>query len=329
MSEPAAATFVGIDVSKNDLVVAVGFGEADGPEFAVANTPEGHVELVARLTPLGPRRVVLEATGRYEAAAAAAMAAAGLPGAGVNPEHARDFARGMGRLAKTDRIDARVLADFARALKGDVRPLPDASARELDALLTRRRQLAAMRAAEKTRLSPEPSPRIRRDVEAHIRWLSERIDDVDREIAAKIRSSPAWREKDDLLQGVPGVGPMVSSTLLAELPELGRLTRGKIAALAGVAPMAVESGTWKGPRRIKGGRGPVRTALYQAALSARRWNPPLREFADRLEAAGKPKKVILIAVARKLLITLNAMLRDGVAWDPELLAEAQTSLNPA
>lgn len=329
MSAATAATFVGIDVSKDELVVAVAFGEDDGPEFAVANTAEGHADLVARLTPLGPRRVVLEATGRYEAAAAAAMAAAGLPVAVVNPRHARDFARGMGRLAKTDRIDARVLADFARALKGDVRPLPDAAARELNALLTRRRQLAGMRASEKTRLSQELTPRVRRDVEAHIRWLSERIDEVDREIAAQVRSSPAWREKDDLLRGVPGVGPVVSSTLLAELPELGRLTRNQVAALAGVAPMADQSGVKDGPRRIQGGRAPVRTVLYQAALSARRWNPPLREFADRLEAAGKPKKVVLIAVARKLLITVNAMLRDGVAWNPDLIAQSQKSLNPA
>ncbi len=329
MSDASAAAFVGIDVSKDELVVAVAFGEADGPEFAVANTAEGHADLIARLTPLGPRRVVLEATGRHEAAAAAAMAAAGLPVAVVNPKHARDFARAMGRLAKTDRIDARALADFARALKGDVRPLPDAAARELDDLLTRRRQLAAMRASERTRLSPGLAPRIRRDVEAHVRWLSGRIDDVDRDIAAKVRSSPAWREKDDLLRGVPGVGPVVSSVLLAELPELGRLTRGGIAALAGVAPMADQSGARDGPRRIMGGRGPVRTALYQAALSARRWNAPLRAFADRLEAAGKPKKVVLIAVARKLLITLNAMLRDGNAWDPELHADRRTSPDPA
>jgi transposase len=329
MPDEAAATFVGVDVSKDELAVAVGLGEADGPAFAVPNTPEGHAELAARLAPLRPRRVVLEATGRHEAAAAAALAAAGLAVAVVNPKQARDFARGMGRLAKTDRIDARALADFARALKGDVRPLPDAAARELDALLTRRRQLVAMRASEKARLAPPPSPRIRRDVEDHVRWLSARIDDADREIGERVRSSPAWREKDDLLRGVPGVGPVVSRTLLAELPELGRLTRGQVAALAGLAPIAAESGAWKGRRRFAGGRAPVRTALYQAALSARRFNAPLRAFADRLEAAGKPKKVVLVAVARKLLTALNAMLRDRRPWEPGRLAGAPASPSPA
>jgi transposase len=314
MEAPAPETFVGIDVSKAELAVAVG---DDGPAFALPNTPEGHAELVARLRPLRPRRVVLEATGRHEAAAAAALAAAGLPVDVVNPKQAAAFARAMGRLAKTDAIDARGLAAFARAIPGEPRPLPDAAARELDALLARRRQLVQMAAMEKNRLAAAASRRVARDIESHLKWLESHLKDVDRELDDKIRSSPSWREKDDLLRGVPGIGPVLSRTLLAGLPELGRLSRGRIGALAGVAPMAAESGAWKGRRRIQGGRAAVRSALYMAALAARRFNPALRAFADRLEAAGKPAKVILIAVARKLLTIANALLRDMKPWDPD------------
>ena len=313
MATPAPETFVGIDVSKAELAVAVG---DDGPAFTTANSPEGHAELVARLLPLRPRRVAMEATGPYGAAAAAALAAAGLPVDVVNPKQATAFARSMGRLAKTDAIDARCLAAFARALPGEPRPLPDAAARELEASLARRRQLVQMASMEKSRLDAVASRRVARDIEAHLRWLESHLKDVDRELGEKIRASPAWREKDDLLRDVPGIGPVLSRTLLAALPELGRLTRGQVSALAGLAPMAAESGTWKGRRRIQGGRAAVRSALYMAALAARRYNPALRAFADRLEAAGKPAKVTLIAVARKLLTIANALLRDMRPWDP-------------
>ncbi len=222
----------------------------------------------------------------------------------------------MGRLAKTDAIDARCLAAFGRVLKGDPRPLPDADARELEALLARRRQLVQMASMEKARLSAAPSRRVARDIESHLRWLESHLDGVDREVDGKIRSTPAWREKDDLLRGVPGIGPVLSRTLLAGLPELGRLGPGPLAALVGVAPMAAESGAWKGRRRIQGGRAAVRSALYMAALSAWRFNPALRAFGDRLEAAGKPPKVALIAVARKLLTIANAILREMKPWDP-------------
>lgn len=326
MEAPASEVFVGIDVSKNELAVAVG---DDGPAFTTPNSPDGHAELVARLRPLGPRRVVMEATGRHEAAAAAALAAAGLPVDVVNPKQAAAFAKAMGRLAKTDAIDARCLAAFARALPGEPRPLPDAAAREFDALLARRRQLVGMASMEKNRLTVAASPRVARDIEAHLRWLESHLEKVDRELDDKIRTSPLWREKDDLLQGVPGIGPVLSRTLLAALPELGRLKPSQISALVGVAPMAAESGTWKGRRRIQGGRAMVRSALYMAALAARRFNPALRAFADRLQAAGKPAKVVLIAVARKLLVIANALIREMKPWDPNHSSVPAASPNPA
>jgi transposase len=316
--EPAAPeAFVGIDVSKAKLDVAVG----DAPAFAVANTPEGHAELVGRLAPLRPRRVVLEATGGLEAPAAAALSAAGLPVLVVNPRQARDFARAMGYLAKTDAIDARALAHFAAAMRAEPRPLPDGAARELDALLDRRRQLIGMRTMERSRLATA-SGRVRRDVEAHIRWLDEHIGRVDGELDEKVRSSPAWREKDDLLRGIPGIGPVASRTLLAALPELGSLTGKQAAALVGLAPLADDSGRRSGPRRIAGGRAAVRSVLFMAAQAARRHNPALREFADRLEAAGKRPKVVLVAVARKLVVIANAVLRSKAPWSPTHAAGA-------
>jgi len=315
-------TYVGIDVSKAKLDVAVG---DDGPAFTVANTPEGHADLVARLTPLRPRRVLLEATGGLEAAAAATLAAAGLPVDVVNPRQARDFAKAMGRLAKTDAIDARALAQFAAAIRTEPRPLPDAATRELDALLDRRRQLIEIQTMETNRLKSAACKPIQDDLEAHLAWLGDRIKAVDLELDRRVRSSPAWREKDDLLRRIPGIGPVLSRTFLARLPELGRLSRGAIAALVGVAPMAAESGCRKGRRRIAGGRAEVRWVLYMAARSARSHNPLLRPFAERLEAAGKPDKVIQIAVARKLLILANAVIRDMTPWNPN----HHESLSPA
>ncbi|QEH35025.1 Transposase [Aquisphaera giovannonii] len=315
--EPATPeTFVGIDVSKARLDVAIG----DEPPFAVDNDPAGHAALAGRLAPRRPRRVVMEATGGLEAAAAAALAAAGLPVMVVNPRQARDFAKAMGYLAKTDAIDAKALAHFAAAIKAEPRPLPDEAARGLDALLDRRRQLVGMRTMEENRKATARG-RVLRDLEAHLRWLGEHIEEIDRELDERIRSSPAWRERDDLLRGIPGVGPVLSRTLLAGLPELGTISHRRAAALAGLAPLADDSGRRSGPRRIAGGRGQVRAVLYMAALSARRFNPALRALADRLEAAGKRPKVILVAVARKLLVIANAILKAGKPWDPEIAAK--------
>jgi transposase len=315
MEPPSSATFVGINVAKAQLAVAV----ADGPSFTVANTPEGHAELVAQLVPWQPRRVVLEATGGYESALAAALCRAGLPVVLVNPRQARDFAKAMGYLAKTDAIDAQALAHFAAAMKTEPRPLPDAAARELDALLDRRRQLIRMRTMEPNRLGTAPSP-VRRDVAAHLRWLDQHIAEIDRELDERIRATPAWREKDDLLRGIPGIGPVLSRTLLAGLPELGQTSHRRIAALVGLAPLADDSGQYRGARRIAGGRRQVRTVLGMAALSARRSNPVLRAWADRLTAAGKKPKVVLVAVARKLLVIANAILRSGRPWEPTAAA---------
>ena len=318
---PAPEVFAGIDVSKARLDVAV----EGAPPFAVGNTPEGVADLVARLRAVGPALVVLEATGGLELPAVAALAAAGLAVAAINPRQARDFARATGRLAKTDAIDAAVLAHFARAVRPDVRPLPDEAARELGALLDRRRQLVGMRTMEQNRLAAGAAGRVRRDLEAHLRWLDEHIARVEKELDERVRSSPAWKAKDDLLRGIPGVGPVASRTLLAGVPELGRLTNKQAAALVGLAPMADDSGGRRGPRRVAGGRGLVRAVLYMAAQAARRHNPVLKAFADRLTASGKKPKVVLVAVARKLVVIANAILRTGEPWDPATAAVAAGS----
>jgi transposase len=267
---------------------------------------------VDRLRPLRPTLLVCEATGGFEPAAIAMLAAAGLPVVVANPRQIRDFARATGQLAKTDRIDAAILALFAERVRPTPRPPSDA-AQLLDALLTRRRQLVEMLGAEKNRLGFAPRP-LHQGIQQHIRWLERQLDDVTKTLADQIEQSPVWRAKDDLLQSVPGVGPIVSAVLLAELPELGTLSHKQIATLAGVAPLARDSGTLRGKRLVWGGRAGVRTALYLAALCGRRWNPHLRVFYERLLAAGKPKKVALIACARKLLTILNAMLRDTARW---------------
>lgn len=305
--------FVGIDVSKARLDVAV----EDGPLFAVDRTAEGLAELVRRLTPLRPTLVVLEATGGLEAMVVAELVRGGLAVAVVNPRQVRDFAKATGRLAKTDALDARMLAHFARAIRPQARPVPDEAARELDALLDRRRQLVGMRTMEQNRLG-SVTGRIRRDLEAHVRWLDEHIWRIDEELDQRIRATPVWREKDDLLRGIPGIGPVASRTLLAGVPELGRLTNRQAAALVGLAPMADDSGDRRGRRRIVGGRGMVRSVLFMAALAARRHNPVLQAFAARLTAAGKRPKVVLVAVARKLLVIANAVVRTGQPWQPEL-----------
>jgi transposase len=304
--------YVGIDVSKEMLDVVT---EPAGESWRVRNTMEDVGELARRLAPQQPTLIVLEATGGFEATVAAVLATAGLPVAIVNPRQVRDFARSVGRLAKTDRLDAQVLARFAEAVRPTPRALPDAAARRLSALCGRRRQLIEMLTAEQNRL-PRADPAVRPSVEAHIRWLRQQLTHLDDELGNAVRESPIWRRKDELLRSVRGVGPVLSTTLLAELPELGTLTRKQIAALVGVAPLNRDSGTFRGKRVTWGGRAPVRRVLYMAALVGTRCNPVLRAFYARLLAAGKPKKVALTACMRKLLVTLNAMLRDGTAWMP-------------
>ena len=301
---------VGIDVASADLVVAVG-PTAEG--WAVPNDDAGVAAVVRRLRPLAPTVIVLEATGGYERAVVAALAAAGLPVVVANPRQVRDFARATGQLAKTDAVDAAVLALFAERVHPEPRALADAATQALAAVLTRRRQLLDMLTAERNRLA-QAVPAVRRDVQAHIRWLERRLADLDRDLDALIQHSPVWRAKDDLLQSVPGVGPVVSRTLLGTLPELGTLTHKQLAALAGVAPMARDSGVWRGRRRFTGGRAAVRATLYMAALVATRHNPTIRDFYHRLLAAGKPTKVALTACMHKRLNILNAMVRANAVW---------------
>jgi len=308
----APACFVGIDVAKATLDIAT---RPDGERWSVPNDEAGISALVARLRPLAPALIVLEATGGFETATVAAVATAGLAVVVAKPRQVRDFARATGQLAKTDVLDAQVLALFAERVRPEPRPLPDEAARGLDALLTRRRQLLEMRTAEQNRLGFAAAA-VRRDITQHIHWLERRLRDVDSDLEQVIRTSPLWRAKEDLLRTVPGVGPVVSRTLLGELPELGTLTHKQIAALVGVAPRARDSGTLRGKRMVWGGRAPVRAALYMGALVAARHNPVIRAFYARLRTAGKPAKVALVACMRKLLTILNAILRTGTPWRP-------------
>jgi len=301
---------VGIDVSKATLDVALTPGEE---RWSTGNEAAGIADLVQRLQARHPTLIVLEATGGYERAVVGALAAAGLPVVVANPRQIRAFARAVGQLAKTDRLDAAVLARFGAQVRPEPRALPDAQAQALDALLTRRRQLMEMLTAEKNRLAAAPVA-VRHGITQHIRWLERQLADGDDDLGTLIEASPVWRARDDLLQSVPGVGPVLSRTLLGELPELGRLTHKQIAALVGVAPMARDSGTWRGRRGVAGGRAPVRTALYMAAVTAAHHNPVIRVFYQRLRAAGKPAKVALTACMRKLLTILNAMVRSGTYW---------------
>jgi len=304
--------FVGIDVSKDRLDMAV---RPTGEPGSFSNDPAGIRGLVAQLKSLRPAGIVLEATGGLEVPLLSALAAAGFPVAAVNPRHVRHFAQAAGILAKTDRIDAQVLALFAQTLRPEPRPIPDETERLLSALVTRRDQVVHMIVQEKQHLAvalPPLAPAIRR----HLRRLEEDLKRLDKELADRIRSTPAWREKEDLLRTVPGVGPVVACSLVADLPELGSLTRKEIAALVGVAPFAVDSGQWRGHRHIWGGRANVRRKLYLGTLSATRHNPVIRAFYHRLLAAGKLKKVALVACMRKLLVILNVMLKNRQAWNP-------------
>ena len=302
--------FVGIDVSKTQLDVAV---RPTGNRWVLPYDETGIEGLIPQIVDLGPALVLLEATGGLELPLVAALAAAALPVVVVNPRQVRDFARATGTLAKTDALDARVLAHFADAVRPDVRPLKDAETQVLNSLTARRHQVMTMLVSEKNRLGTAigaVSPRI----EAHIAWLEQELSDLDHELRQSLRRSPVWREQDDLLRTVPGVGEQVSLTLLANLPELGTLTSRQIAALVGVAPYNRDSGTLRGKRAVWGGRSRVRAVLYMGALVASRHNPVIRDFYQRLLAAGKPKKVALVACMRKLLVVLNAMLKHGSSW---------------
>lgn len=309
--------FVGIDVAKDDLEIALRPTE---DAWTVAHDPARLEALTRRLARLEPRLIVLEATGGYEAPVAAALSTADLPVAVVNPRQVRDFARATGQLAKTDRIDAHTLALFAERVRPEPRPLPDPVGEELRALVARRRQLLEMLSAEQNRLRhPSPSS-VQKGLQKHVRWLKRQLEDVDDDLERVVRNSPLWRGRDDLLQSVPGIGPVTSRTLLAELPELGRLNRREIAALVGVAPLNRDSGRFQGRRFVWGGRAAVRKTLYMAALVATQHNPVIRTFYQRLLERGKPHKVALTACMRKLIVILNTMAKTQQPWNPELHA---------
>jgi transposase len=302
---------VGIDVSKDRLDVAVRPG---GEAFTVERNGPGLDRLVARLGQLAPTIVALEATGGFETVAAAALASAGLPVVVINPAQIRAFAKAIGQRAKTDPIDAAVIAHFAEATKPQVRPLRDEATRLLADLVARRRQIVEMIGAERQREKRIALPRLRKSIIRVVKTLEKELTELDDDIGNAMRESPAWREKENLLASVPGIGPVIARTLIAELPELGQLDRKQIAALAGLAPFTRQSGQWRGRSFIGGGRKVARTALFMGAMVAKRHNPILKAFFDRLVAAGKPKMVALIAVARKLLTILNAILRDRRPW---------------
>jgi transposase len=303
--------FVGIDVAKDRLDVHV---RPSGEAFAVARDGEGVAALAERLETLRPALVVSEATGGFEQVVAGALGAAGLPIVVVNPRQIRDFARALGRLAKTDRIDAEVIALFAERVRPEPRPLPDEQARELGELVARRRQVIEMMTAEGNRARQIETRRLKKRIERHRAALQAELAEIEAELDDTIRGTPIWRDKDDLLQSVPGVGDALARTLIADLPELGQLDRKKIAALVGVAPFNRDSGTLRGKRTVWGGRAAIRATLYMAALVASRRNPVIAAFYKRLLAAGKAKKLALTACMRKLLIILNAIVRDQKPW---------------
>jgi transposase len=311
-----AKIYAVVDVSKDRLDVCVRQGEAgrhDDDAFFVSHDDAGIDALVTRLVEERPVLVIVEASGGFERAVVGALAAAGLPIAVVNPRQARDFTRATGRLAKTDALDAEVLARFAQAIQPTPKPLPDEEIRALQGILARRRQLLGMLTAENNRLHSASKPVAKR-ISAHIRWLEKELERTDRDLDKAIKDSPALRENEALLRSVPGVGPVLARTLLAEVPELGTLTHKRLAALVGVAPLNRDSGTFRGSRGVWGGRAEVRAALYMGALVATRRNPAVREFYERLLAAGKAKKVALVACMRKLLAILNAVLKHRTPW---------------
>lgn len=311
MSDQGAIEFVvGIDVSKDALDVRV---HPSGAAQRTTNDQEGIAALRDFLKPYPGALVVIEATGGYEHAAAATLAAAGFQVAIVNPRQVREFGRAIGRLAKTDAIDADLLALFGERIRPVVRPLPDEDTQALHAVITRRRQIVDMLVAEKNRLGLARGKTVRRSLELHIAWLEKQLANVDDDLSNMVKRSPIWRAKDDLLQSAPGIGKTVSRSMLALLPELGTLNK-QIASLVGLAPFARDSGRYRGRRAIWGGRSNVRAVLYMAALASLRWNPAINTFYRRLRAAGKPHRVAITAAMRKLLITLNAMVKSGTPW---------------
>jgi transposase len=305
---------VGIDVAQAHLDVAV---RPSGQAWRTSTAEADLAQLATQLTDLAPTLVVLEATGGLERPAVAALAAAGLPVTVVNPRQVRDFAKATGQLAKTDRLDAAVLAHFAEAVRPEPRALPTEAQQELAARLTRRRQLLDMLTAERSRLSRTPTAAIRTQIQRHLAWLAAEVAQVDDDLDQQLRQSGLWREQEDLLRSIPGVGPVLARTLLGHLPELGRLSEKQVAALVGVAPLNQDSGTHRGHRHVWGGRAEVRSVLYMSSLSAIRYNPVLQAFAARLRRAGKPPKVVLVACMHKLLLLCNAILKHHTPWNPQ------------
>lgn len=289
----------------------------EGKRWNFTNDDMGISEAVSTLQELSPVLIVLEATGGIEASLVAALALAGLPVVVVNPRQIRDFAKAMGKLAKTDVLDAQVMAHFAATVHPELRPLPDAQSKEFAAILTRRRQVIEMLTAERNRLSSAREV-VKKRIMEHIAWLEQELGSIDKELRSSVQRSPIWQEKDDLLRSVPGVGPVLSATLLADVPELGTLNRRQIAALIGVAPLNRDSGMFRGKRTVWGGRAKVRPALYMGTLVAIRYNIVIKTFYQRLCAAGKEKKVALTACMRKLLIILNAILKNRTPWSPAI-----------
>jgi transposase len=307
----ASSSFVGIDVSKDLLDIKI---RPDGPAWQIQHNQVGIEDLIQRLRPFSISLIVLEATGGLQVRLAAQLAAAGLPVVVANPRQIRDFARSVGRLAKTDKLDADSIAQFAEAVKPSVRPLPDEQSQAFAELLARRRQLVDLRRAEGNRLERAQSPKVRKSIKAILVALDKQLTDIDDDLDRGVRESPIWREKDDLLQGVPGIGSVTSRTLVGDLPELGSLNHKQIASLVGLAPFNRDSGTMRGKRAIWGGRSHVRSALYMATVAAVRCNPVIRSFYQRLIAKGKPSKLALTACMRKLLTILNAILRSKTPW---------------
>jgi len=311
MSKKKSTSFIGIDVSKRLLEVAA---HQSDYQFRCANKASAFGELTVELIALRPARIVLEATGGLEIPVVAALHAAGLPVVVVNPRQVRDFAKALGQLAKTDRLDARVLAHFAAAIKPPLRSIKSADEVELDALVGRRGQLVEMLTAEKNRRGSAATDTVRDQIKEHIDWLEDRIAELDQQLKAQLKNSTLWQGRDDILQSVPGIGPVVSFSLIADLPELGTLNRQKISKLVGVAPLNNDSGQQRGTRHIYGGRARVRSMLYLAALTATRFNPVIKEFYERLLANKKLFKVAITACMRKLLAIINVMVRDSTLW---------------